>query len=220
VSKTPVKRLGYFNLKFIFVKIFLTQIMKRSASILAKFTLGLVIAASVTACKQAPTDTKTTAAVPVDTKATIVYINQDTLTAKYKYAVDMRKRLEEKSNAAQAALTSKQQAFQRSYVDAQKRAATMTPDQQKAEGERLQKEQQSLQQYQQNAGAEVQNAQSEELKKLYDKIVEFTKAYAKEKGYKLVLTYQNGSTALLYGDPSLDVTADFMKKLNEAYDKK
>jgi outer membrane protein len=96
----------------------------------------------------------------------------------------------------------------------------MTPDQQKAEGERLQKEQQSLQQYQQNAGAEVQNAQSEELKKLYDKIVEFTKAYAKEKGYKLVLTYQNGSTALLYGDPSLDVTADFMKKLNEAYDKK
>jgi outer membrane protein len=194
--------------------------MKRSASILAKFTLGLVIAASVTTCKQTPTDTKTTAAVPVDTKATIVYINQDTLTAQYKYAIDMRKRLEEKSNAAQAALTSKQQAFQRSYVDAQKRAATMTPDQQKAEGERLQKEQQSLQQYQQNAGAEVQNNQAEELKKLYDKIVDFTKAYAKEKGYKLVLTYQNGSTALLYGDPSLDVTADFMKKLNETYDKK
>ncbi|QKJ31450.1 OmpH family outer membrane protein [Mucilaginibacter mali] len=194
--------------------------MKRSASILTKITFGLAIAAGVTACKQTPTETKSTAAVPVDGKATIVYVNQDSLTAQYKGAIDMRKRLEEKDNSARAAVQAKQQAFQRSYVDAQKRAATMTPDQQKSEGERLQKEQAALQQFQQNAGAEVQNASSEELKKLYDKIVEFTKAYAKEKGYKMVLTYQNGNTTMLYGDPSLDVTADVIKRLNDAYEKK
>jgi outer membrane protein len=194
--------------------------MKKSASILAKLTLGLVIAASVTACKQNTTDTKTAAAVPVDSKATIVYINQDSLTANYKYAVDMRKRLEEKGKAAQSDVQARQQAFQREYVEAQKSAATMTPDQQKAAGERLQRDQQSLQQYQQNAGAEVQNLQADELKKLYDKVVAFTKTYAKDKGYKMVLTYQNGNTTMLYGDPSLDVTADFLKKLNETYDKK
>lgn len=195
--------------------------MKRSASIVTKFAFGLAIAASVTACKQTPTETKkTAAAVPVDNKATIVYVNQDSLTAQYKYAIDMRKRLEEKGTSAQAAVQAKQQAFQRSYLDAQKRAATMTPDQQKAEGERLQKEQAALQQYQQNAGAEVQNMQSDELKKLYDKIIEFTKTYAKEKGYKMVLTYQNGNATMLYGDPSLDVTADFIKRLNDTYEKK
>lgn len=194
--------------------------MKRSASIVTKIAFGLAIAAGVTACKQTPTETKTAAAVPVDSKATIVYVNQDSLTAQYKYAIDMRKRLEEKNNSAQAAVQAKQQAFQRSYLDAQKRAATMTPDQQKAEGERLQKEQQALQQFQQNEGAEVQNMQSDELKKLYDKIVDFTKTYAKEKGYKMVLTYQNGNATMLYGDPSLDVTADFIKRLNDLYEKK
>ena len=191
-----------------------------SASTLTKLTLGLVIAASVVACKQ-NSDTKTAApAVAVDNKATIVYINQDSLTANYKYAIDMRKRLEEKGKAAQSDVQSRQQAFQREYVEAQKSAATMTPDQQKATGERLQRDQQNLQQYQQNAGAEMQNAQADELKKLYDKVVDFTKTYAKEKGYKMVLTYQNGNTTMLYGDASLDVTADFLKRLNETYDKK
>jgi outer membrane protein len=195
--------------------------MKRSASIATKFTLGLVIAGSVIACKQNSTDTKTAAApVATDAKAQIVYVNQDSLTANYKYAVDMRKRLEEKSKSAQSDVQSRQQAFQREYQQAQQGAATMTQDQQKATGERLQKDQQALQQYQQNAGAQLQQEQSEELKKLYDKIIDFTKQYAKEKGYKMVLTYQNGNTTMLYGDPSLDVTADFLKKLNAAYDKK
>jgi outer membrane protein len=196
--------------------------MKRSASILSKITLGLVITGSVIACKQSSTDTKAASATPVatDAKAQIVYVNQDSLTANYKYAVDMRKRLEDKSKTAQGDVQSRQQAFQREYTQAQQGAATMTQDQQKATGERLQKDQQALQQYQQNAGAQLQQEQSEELKKLYDKIVDFTKQYAKEKGYKMVLTYQNGSTAMLYGDPSLDVTADFLKKLNDTYDKK
>lgn len=194
--------------------------MKRSASILAKITLGLVISAGVFACKQAPTETKAAAAVPVDDKATIVYINQDTISEKYKAAVDMRKRLEDKSASLKAEVGSRQTALQREYAEAQKSAATLTQDQQKALGEKLQKDQGSFQQFQQNASAEFQNFSGDESKKLYDKIVEFTKTYAKEKGYKLILTYQNGNTTVLYGDASLDVTTDFIKKLNEAYDKK
>jgi outer membrane protein len=55
--------------------------------------------------------------------------------------------------------------------------------------------------------------------KLYDKISEFIKSYAKEKGYKMVLTYSKNNTSMLYGDASLDVTADVVKKLNDAYAK-
>ncbi|MES2278352.1 MAG: OmpH family outer membrane protein [Bacteroidota bacterium] len=194
--------------------------MKRSASILAKFTLGLVIAASVTACKQNGTDTKSTAATTVTGKADIVFVNEDSISAKYKYAIDMRKRLDDKSKSAQSDVQSRQQAFQREYQQAQQSAATMTPEQKQAAGERLQRDQQTLQQYQQNAGTQLQTESSDELKKLYDKVVEFTKTYAKDKGYKMVLTYQNGNTTMLYGDPSLDVTADFVKKLNDTYDKK
>ena len=61
--------------------------------------------------------------------------------------------------------------------------------------------------------------QSVDMGKLYDKISDFVKSYAKEKGYKMVLTYSKNNTSMLYGDASLDVTADVVKRLNDAYAK-
>ncbi|PTQ99305.1 periplasmic chaperone for outer membrane proteins Skp [Mucilaginibacter yixingensis] len=195
--------------------------MKNSVSLVTNIALGLVIAGGLAACKNGG-DTKTattTASSAAPAKADIVFINEDSVSSKVKYAVDMRKRVEDKSKSAQSDVASRQQAFQREYAEAQKSAASMTPDQQKAAGERLQRDGQAFQQYQQNAGAELQTLQNDEMKKLYDKVTEFTKTYAKDHGYKLVLTYQTGNTTVLYGDPSLDVTADFVKAFNEAYDK-
>ena len=41
----------------------------------------------------------------------------------------------------------------------------------------------------------------------------------KEKGYKLVLMYSKANPTILYGDQSLDVTDDVIKRLNDAYAK-
>ncbi|QHS54255.1 OmpH family outer membrane protein [Mucilaginibacter sp. 14171R-50] len=197
--------------------------MKIKASIVTKSVLAILIAAGVSACNQNKTDTKPAAATTAGTTNSaapeIVYINQDSLVAKYEYIKDMDKRLNDKGKAAQSDVASRQQAIQREYVEYQKAAATMPADQRQATEQRLQKKGQEFQQYQQNAGAQVQNDQLSEQTKLYDKLVEFTKAYAKEKGYKMILTYQKGNTTMLYGDPSLDVTADVIKRLNEAYAK-
>lgn len=194
--------------------------MKRSALNVTKIAFGLAVAAGFAACKQTPTDTKTTAAaVPVDSKATIVFVNQDTIQLKYKGAMDMKKRMEDKGKSLQTEVKTRQDAFQREYLQAQKDAPTMTQDQQKARGEQLQRDNQTFQQFQQNANNEFQTLSNDESKKLYDKITAFTKTYAKDKGYKMVLTFTNGATQLLYGDPSVDVTPDFLKALNDAYDK-
>lgn len=195
--------------------------MKNSVSIVTNIAMGLVLAGSLAACNSGgDSKTATTTAAPATpSKAEIVFINEDSVSAKVKYALDMRKRVEDKSKAAQSDVASRQQAFQREYAEAQKNAATMTPDQQKALGERIQRDGQSFQQYQQNAGAELQTLQNDEMKKLYDKVVDFSKTYAKNHGYKMVLTFQTGNTTVLYGDPSLDVTTDFIKSFNEAYDK-
>ena len=195
--------------------------MKNSASLITNIALGLVVAGSLAACKNGG-DSKTattTASSAAPAKADIVFINEDSVSAKAKYSIDAHKRIEDKTKSAQSDVASRQQAIQREYAEAQKGAASMTPDQQKAAGERLQRDGQAFQQYQQNAGAELQTLQSDEMKKLYDKVTEFTKTYAKDHGYKMVLTFQSGNTTVLYGDPSLDVTADFVKGLNEAYDK-
>jgi outer membrane protein len=196
--------------------------MRIKASIVTKSVLALLITAGISACNQNKTDNKPAAVTTTGAATTapeIVYINQDSLVAKYDYIKDMNSRLTDKGKAAQADVQSRQQAIQREIAEYQKAAGTMAADQRQATEQRLQRKGQEFQQYQQNAGAQVQNDQINEQTKLYEKLVEFTKTYAKEKGYKMILTYQKGNTTMLYGDPSLDVTADVVKRLNEAYTK-
>jgi outer membrane protein len=200
--------------------------MKKMGSVFTKLTLGVTLATAVVACNQNKTADKATATpaaastgATATAKSEIVYINQDTLLTKYNYVKDMTARLEAKGKAAQADLQSKGQAFQREVAEYQKDQATMAADARQATEQKLQRKQQELQAYQQNTGAQVQNDQGAEQVKLYEKISEFVKQYAKDKGYKLVLTYQKGNANLLYGDASLDITADVVKGLNDAYTK-
>jgi outer membrane protein len=181
--------------------------------------MGLLAAGSLAACNKSGSGSSSNN-TPPPANTTVVYVNQDTLLVKYDYAKDMQKRLEEKNNAARNDVGSKQQAFQREVADYQKSANTMSANEKSMTESRLQRENQEFQQYQQNAGAQLQNETAQETKKLYDKVYAFAKQYAKDNGYKVVLTFQPGSTTgLLYADPSLEVTNDFIKKLNDAYAK-
>lgn len=192
--------------------------MKTTASIFTKITLGVLLAGSIAACDKSKTNDKSAAPTTVEAaKESIVYINSDTLLSKYNYAKDVNATMQEKGKTAQSDLGARGQAFQREVAEYQKGANTMPADQRQTTEQRLQREQQDLQTYQQNATAQFQSEQASETGKVYDKIVEFTKAYAKEKGYKLVLTYSKASLTVLYGDKSLDVTADVLKGLNDAY---
>ena len=194
--------------------------MKTTGSIFTKISLGILVAVSVAACNNgkkadgpAATSAGKTASEP------IVFVNQDTLLAKYDYAKDIRTRLEGKGKNADSDLNSRGQAFQREVAEYQRNANTMSADQRATTEQRLQRKQQELQQYQQNAAAELQNEQGTEGGKLYDKIAEFGKSYAKDKGYKMILMYSKANPTVLYGDTTLDVTADVLLKLNDAYKK-
>jgi len=203
-------------------KFFNLNRMKFNASIVIRSFLALAIATGVAACNQNKTESKPAAATPAAAspeKADIVFINQDSVVSQYQYIKDMDKRMDAKAKAAQSDVGSRQQAIQREVSEYQRNAGTMSADQRAATEQRLQRKGQEFQQYQQNAGAQIQNDQMNEQTKLYEKLVSFTKAYAKEKGYKFVLTFKKGDPTMLYGDPSLDVTADVIKKLNDEYTK-
>jgi outer membrane protein len=193
--------------------------MKTTGSILT-ITLGLLTVASMVACNNKPAaTTAATTTTATSDKGTTVYINSDSLLAKYDYAKDMQARLTEKGKAAQAEVNSKRQALAREIADYQKDAATLPADKRQAIEQRLSREQQSQQQFEQSEGADYQTEQGKETNKLYEKLTDFSKTYAKEKGYKLVLTYSKSAPGVLYVDPSLDITADAVKILNEAYAK-
>ena len=193
--------------------------MKTSASIITKIALGALLAGSIAACNQNKPATPATPAATTSVKPEIVYINEDTVNAKYNASIDMRKRLEDKQKSVQNDVGGKRQALQRELSEYQKNAQTMSADQRQTTEQRLQRQGQTEQSYEQNASAQLQTAQADESKKLYESVYEFTKKYAKENGYKMVLTFQSGNPQLLYADPSLDVTADYLKKLNDAYAK-
>ncbi len=192
--------------------------MKTTASIFTKITLSVLIAGSMAACNK-PQTTGKQVTPPTGDKETIVFINQDTLLSKYEYAKDVTKTMQDKGKAAQSDIGGRQQTFQQEVAQYQKNASTMPADQRQTTEQRLQREQQDLQGYQQNATAQFQNEQSTQAGKVYDKIADFVKGYSKEKGYKLVLMFSKANPTVLYGDQSLDVTSDVIKRLNDAYAK-
>lgn len=163
------------------------------------------------------TAAKTTDAATVSNSEKIVYVNSDSLLTKYQYFKDLKVKLEAKSKTAQADLGAKQQAFQREVAAYQQQANTLPADQRAKTEERLARKQQELQAYQQNAGAALQNEQASENEKLYDKVADYLKGYAKKKGYKMVLTYSKGNSAILFADESLDVTSEVIIGLNDTY---
>ena len=192
----------------------------KTNSILSKISLAVLVAGTMAACNNKPAATTATPSVPpAADKDPIVYVNSDTLLTNYDYAKDMRKRVEDKQKAEAGSVQSKGQAWQREVAEYQKSQPTMSADEGQKTEARLGREQQELQTFQQSANAEFQNFANDETKKNYDKIADFLKGYAKEKGYKMVLTYSKGNSGILYGDASLDVTADVVKGLNAAYAK-
>ena len=187
---------------------------------LTVLTTAVAVVSVLTACSNNKTSTESTATkTTVASDEKIVYVNSDSLLTKYEYFKDLKSKMETKGKAAETDLAAKQQAFQREVQQYQQQQNTLPADQRAATEQRLGRKQQELQAYQQNAGAALQNEQAKEQELLYNKVAEYLKGYAKTKGYKMVLTYSKGNSAILFADESLDVTSAVIVGLNEAYAK-
>jgi outer membrane protein len=175
------------------------------------FITASVLLASLTAAKAQATKTDDTKSFPV------VYINSDSLVNNYEYYKVMRTQLQDLSQKAQAELTTKGEAFQKEVAAYQKNVNNLNATQRSTTEKRLAKKQQDLQLLNQNTGKQLQEEEASQTEKLYNRIAAFLKVYAKQKGYKFVLTYSKANPAMLYGDESLDVTKEVLAGLNEEY---
>lgn len=199
------------------------KIMKSTTLKVSSLATAIAFVSVLAACGNKETKTDAPAA-KTSTSASasdsqIVYVNSDTLLAKYEYAKDIRNKMESKGKTAESDLAAKAQAFQREVQQYQAQANTLPADQRAATEQRLQRKDQELKAYQQNAGAALQNENAKEQEALYNKIADYLKTYAKSKGYKMVLTYAKGNSAILFADETLDVTTPVLTGLNEAYAK-
>jgi len=194
--------------------------MKITTLKLSGLATAVAIVSVMASCQNkenTPATTTKSDSATVSTKEAIVYVNSDSLLTKYQYFKDLQTKLEAKTKSAQADMGSKTQAFQREVAQYQQQQPTLAADQRASTEERLARKQQELQTYQQNAGAALQREQATEQEKLYDKVADYLKGYAKQKGYKMVLTYSKGNSAILFADETLDVTSEVIVGLNAAY---
>jgi len=150
---------------------------------------------------------------------TIVYVNSDSLINNYDYYKAVKLKFQTLTAQAQTEISTKGAAFQKEVAAYQKGASALNLVQRTATEKRLAKKQQDLQQLSQNTGKQLQDVEAAQNEALYNKISAFLKVYAKNKGYKLVLTYSKTNPSMLYGDESLDITKDVIAGLNDDFKK-
>jgi Outer membrane protein (OmpH-like). len=109
--------------------------------------------------------------------------------------------------------------YQNYIAELQKKGENMT----QAEGERAQRELQTMDRNyarrEQELQNELQNKQVDLLKKLNTEIETFLADYNKEKGYAYIFSYQPGNL-LYFKDTLFDITPDVVRGLNELYKSK
>ncbi|MDX5420716.1 MAG: OmpH family outer membrane protein [Hymenobacteraceae bacterium] len=190
-----------------------------------KISLGLAMATTMlAACNKQNPETGSAASSATVTSETagvgtpdIVYVNSDSLLTNYEYFKDVRDRLQGKAESKEKSLRSQAEAFQKEVQRYQQTAQNMTAEQRASTEQRLAQKQQQLQNLQQTSGNELVTEESEEMKKIYDRVEEYLKQLSDEKGYKMVLTYSRGNSAILYSDSTRDITEQVVAGLNEAY---
>lgn len=193
--------------------------MKKLITNISKIAAIFALTAIVVSCNKEQAKTEASKTGTTANTLDVVYVNSDSLLTNYEYFKAVQKVFEDKSKKAQADLQAKGAAFQREVAAYQQNAGTLSADQRASTEERLARKQQELATYNQNAGNALANEEASENEKLYNKVSDFLKVHAKEKGYKIVLTYSKSNPAVLYADESLDVTKQVLEGLNAEYKK-
>lgn len=148
----------------------------------------------------------------------IVYVNTDTLLNNYEYYKDVVKEFENKRFALENDLQKRSQSFQNEVALFQKRAQAggMSEDQAKTTQMQLQKKEQDIMMFRDNAAGNLQEEQAKKTDQLLSNIQDYLRKYNKSDKYDMVIGYSKGG-GVLYAKEDLDITEDVLKGLNEEY---
>ncbi len=193
--------------------------MKHTLTILA---IAVFAAFSLSSCNTnntAPAANTTAAQTgEVAPAGSIVYIQMDSLVNQYDMFNDLKSEFETKVVAIQDDLRKKSNAFEKSVTDFQNKMnkGLLTRSQAETQQQALAEREQNLRNLSQQKQLEMQEEEAVMLRKVMDAIQTYLVAYNKTHNYALILNTQ-ASSVVLIGNPSLDITNDVLKGLNEEY---
>jgi outer membrane protein len=166
-------------------------------------------------CKENAGSTGTNAK---QTASRIVYVNTDTLLNNYTYYKDVVKEFENKRFALENDLQKRSQSFQNEVALFQRRiqAGGISEDQAKGTQAVLQKKEQDIMMFRDNAAGNLQGEQAKKTEELLNNITKYLKKYNSSDKYDMVIGYSKGG-GVLYAKEDLDITQEVLKGLNEEY---
>lgn len=149
----------------------------------------------------------------------LVYVNIDSLATRYEYFKDTRKVLESKQYQLENDIQTRGRSLQNEVAFFQQRAQTMTQEQGRAAQASLEKKNQDLMAYREQAaqGLALEKAQKDD--ELYNQIFDYLKKVNGQNKYELVLGYQKGGN-ILFADGGSDATRRIIDGLNKEYKEK
>lgn len=151
----------------------------------------------------------------------IYYVQIDSVIANYDMAKDLADQLETKFNSSDAALKTRQDAYQKDVNDYQykiQRGLVTRADAQGIE-QQLMAKQQDLMKLQQDLTNEINEQQVVMNRQVINAIMEYMKENSTEFNYKYVLGTSFGGN-ILYANDSLDITRTITEGLNLQYKSK
>ncbi|MDR3184584.1 MAG: OmpH family outer membrane protein [Prevotellaceae bacterium] len=155
----------------------------------------------------------------VAAEGSIVYIQIDSLVNKYDMFHELRLEFEQKAKSADDDLTKRGRSFEREAKDFQEKVqkGLITRSQAEELQMKLQQKQQDLQQYAEKLRVDMTEEETVMLRRIYDAVLTYLTEYNTTRNYSLILSTSGTTNAVMQGHPSLNITHDVLKGLNDSY---
>ncbi|MDO5570608.1 MAG: OmpH family outer membrane protein [Bacteroidales bacterium] len=149
----------------------------------------------------------------------IAYINIDSLLVNYNYAKDLNEALLRKQENSRATLTEKGRALEKEVAEFQRKVQTnafISEKRAQEEANRLQKQQNELEELSQRLNNEIMIEQQKMNSQLNDTIHNFLKEFNAQKKYEFIFSNTMGDNILI-AQPKYDITTEVLDLLNKRY---
>ena len=145
------------------------------------------------------------------------YFNQDSLLTQFTFYKDEMDKLEVKAKEFEAKMIELQTELERKASNFQRQvdAGLLSANAQASKQAELQQIQGKMQVLQQTDGADLEVENQKMTESFFEKLQNYSKEYAEEKGFKAIFAKTEMGGPIVYMDESADITMDFIKYMNE-----
>lgn len=190
------------------------------------FAIASLLTLSLAACsgndkEQAATQDKAKTDAKADAKTSLInirYIDEDTVSAHYNFAKDLKEQSIRSFSRLESAKNAKEKEIQTLGQQIQQKMQSngyLTEDSYKADMTKLSRMQESAQAYLGNLQHNIEQEMIQQQQTLNDSLQSFIKDYNKTRGYDAILYKSAG----VYYNPALDITKEVIEGLNARYNK-